>query len=421
MADGPTKRERASSPPKAGGDDRPQGETKGRGPGRNGRPASKEPYNFPKVSLEHCVRLALALEEANAGKPLPDTDMVKLAGYHKVTDWRYLDLIRAASMFGVLKSGGAAVSLTELGQDIVAPGSSGQRRSALSKAFESVALFKSVAEYYRAKPLPQQEYFANTLVREFKVSRERVGLFIDVYSASLAYVQSFGAAQGSPGGGEAAKPGGSVSIIPPQTGRENAAGNVDREFLESCFVLMPFGGWFDVYYKDVYAPAIKAAGMEPVRADDLFQSGSVMEQVWREIDDAKVLLAELTGRNANVFYELGCAHVRVKPVVLVTGSLDDVPFDLRHLRVVQYDIHDPEWAERARASLTLHLQKAKSEPARSIPSPFRELSRVWQSSQMDSAEDEQVAGRRAVQMGATIVEPKLSSNRSEVKENGSSV
>jgi len=92
--------------------------------------------------------------------------------------------------------------------------------------------------------------------------------------------------------------------------------------------------WFDRYFKDIYIPATKEAGLEPIRADEIFTTGSVIEQIWEQITKAKVLVAELTGKNPNVFYELGLAHASRKPVVLIAGALDDIPFDLRHLRTV---------------------------------------------------------------------------------------
>ena len=51
---------------------------------------------------------------------------------------------------------------------------------------------------------------------------------------------------------------------------------------------------------------------------------------------ARVVVADLTGRNPNVFYELGIAHQQVKPVIQLAQRLADVPFDVRHLRTVIY-------------------------------------------------------------------------------------
>ena len=144
-----------------------------------------------------------------------------------------------------------------------------------------------------------------------------------------------------------------------------------REFLDTCFVLMPFGEWFDRYYVEIYVPALKDAGFEPVRADSLFTSGSVMEQICDQIQKSKVLLAELTGKNPNVFYEMGVAHALQKPVVFVSGNIDDVPFDVRHLRVVIYDVREPKWDEKLRKQITAYIKNARLDPIKSIPQPFR--------------------------------------------------
>jgi hypothetical protein len=144
-----------------------------------------------------------------------------------------------------------------------------------------------------------------------------------------------------------------------------------RGFLDTCFVMMPFGEWYDRYYQDIYVSAIRDAGFEPVRADELFSTGSVVEQIWEQIEKSKVLLAELTDKNANVFYEPGLAHAARKPVVFTSGRVDDVPFDLRHLRVIVYDIREPQWADKLQRQITDYLRNSAEDPARSIPHPFR--------------------------------------------------
>lgn len=162
-------------------------------------------------------------------------------------------------------------------------------------------------------------------------------------------------------------------VVDPAVGSSEKREEGVREFLDTCFVMMPFGQWNDIYYREVYIPAIKEAGFEPVRGDEIFSSGSVVEQIWEQIDKAKVLLADLTGKNPNVFYELGLSHAARKPVVFTSGSLDDVPFDLRHLRVIIYDVREPNWNLKLKASITTYLKSAKTDPDRSIPQPFRDM------------------------------------------------
>jgi formylglycine-generating enzyme required for sulfatase activity len=105
---------------------------------------------------------------------------------------------------------------------------------------------------------------------------------------------------------------------------------------------MPFEDAFD----DVYERGIKP-GFQPgwlpvdselycIRADELFQPGDIMCQVCQNIQGARFVVADMTDRNPNVFYELGLAHAFAKTVILVTQDLEDVPFDLRPMRIIEY-------------------------------------------------------------------------------------
>jgi hypothetical protein len=76
---------------------------------------------------------------------------------------------------------------------------------------------------------------------------------------------------------------------------------------------MPFGGQFDVYYELIYRPAVAEVGLRPIRADSLFGSRAIIQDIWALTKTAAVILADLTTRNPNVFYELGLAHALGKP------------------------------------------------------------------------------------------------------------
>ena len=58
--------------------------------------------------------------------------------------------------------------------------------------------------------------------------------------------------------------------------------------------------------------------------------------------------------------------------MFTSANLDDVPFDLRHLRVIIYDVNDPHWGDKLKTNLTAYLRNAKSDPTKSIPQPFRQ-------------------------------------------------
>lgn len=103
-----------------------------------------------------------------------------------------------------------------------------------------------------------------------------------------------------------------------------------------AFVIMPFSKDFDDIYK---LGIIEAAGLCDVKAErldeQLFSEG-MMERTYRQIDIADIIIADLSTRNANVFYELGYAHAKEKLCILLTKHTNDIPFDLKHRQHVVY-------------------------------------------------------------------------------------
>ncbi len=103
-----------------------------------------------------------------------------------------------------------------------------------------------------------------------------------------------------------------------------------------AFVLMPFSSEFD----DVYKLGIKAAADEcdvvAERVDEQSFSESILERIYRQIKNADFIIADMTGQNPNVFYEVGYAHANDKLCTLLTRTSDDIPFDLKHHRHIVY-------------------------------------------------------------------------------------
>jgi hypothetical protein len=111
-----------------------------------------------------------------------------------------------------------------------------------------------------------------------------------------------------------------------------------------CFVLMPFKPEFDRIYKDVLQPAIKDTGLKPLRADDIFSPTPIVEEVWSHIAKSKLIIADVTDKNPNVFYELGLAHTIGIPVIIITQNKEDVPFDIAYIRYLTYKDNESGWS-----------------------------------------------------------------------------
>lgn len=148
---------------------------------------------------------------------------------------------------------------------------------------------------------------------------------------------------------------------------------VTRNPKDICFVIMPFGGWLDDYYKAIYKPAIEAVGLDPHRADDLFRPSTIVNDIWTYTRRAKLLVADLTGKNPNVFYELGIAHALAKPVVMIAESMEDIPFDLRALRIIIYDKNAPEWGALLRSKIESAITEVLQAPVAAVLPAFLEV------------------------------------------------
>ncbi len=89
-------------------------------------------------------------------------------------------------------------------------------------------------------------------------------------------------------------------------------------------------------------------GFEVSRADNINNQQSILHDIVGAIVESDIIVADLTGSNANVFYELGVAHTFNKPVILLTQDINDVPFDLCPYRLLIYSTHFAQ-TERAQA------------------------------------------------------------------------
>jgi hypothetical protein len=103
-----------------------------------------------------------------------------------------------------------------------------------------------------------------------------------------------------------------------------------------CFVIMPFSKEFTDLYEDHIKPLVNNLGFSSLRGDELFGTGIIIDDIWEHINRANFLIADVTGRSPNVFYELGLAHAIGKDVIILTRTMDDVPFDTKHIRHIVY-------------------------------------------------------------------------------------
>lgn len=141
--------------------------------------------------------------------------------------------------------------------------------------------------------------------------------------------------------------------VRPRRQRPNVFDIPEHENIEHTLssVMMPFDADFKTVY-DSIRQAANGVGLRCRRVDNIWENPAIIQDVVALIDRSRVVVCDCTGRNPNVFYEIGIAHTLGREVILITQNEQDIPFDLRHLRYICY-LNNTE----GRADLTEALQE----------------------------------------------------------------
>ena len=129
--------------------------------------------------------------------------------------------------------------------------------------------------------------------------------------------------------------------------------------MPTCFVMQPFDGAdFDARYREVYAPAIAAAGLQPYRVDEDPQVSIPIDDIERGIRQSQICLAEITLDNPNVWFELGFAIACNKEVVLICSNARTTkfPFDVQHRTIIKYATGTPSDFEALKTKITNKIE-----------------------------------------------------------------
>lgn len=153
-----------------------------------------------------------------------------------------------------------------------------------------------------------------------------------------------------------------------------------------CFVIMPFGNkrvdaerarkfdsiysqWIKPTVESIQIPSLPNERIECHRADKIARPGEIISHVIESLVESDIVIADLSERNPNVFYELGVRHAMNNNTILIADDLDDIPFDLRALRTVVYR-YEPESMLALKSSIEKAISEIVQEPDR-IDNPVR--------------------------------------------------
>lgn len=323
---------------------------------------------YPKDSLIACSRIPQGILDQNAGEACTDREAAAFA--HIGWTGQIAVEISSAIKYGLLeRPSPGKVKPTDLARKIIRPQDPKDRLNGLREAVLKAPVISDVYTKYRGEHLPDDEFLYHALEDSFNVPREQVDEFIKVFFQTLKDAELLEESSGKWRVLDVTTPSDASTEIGEQQIKKLSKG-ISVAADDTCFVVMPFADPIGGYYTSIYEPAIEKAKLKANRADaDIYGVGKIVDQIWSGINSARVLVAELTGRNANVLYELGLAHALRKPVVLVCSNLDDVPFDLRHVRVIYYDMRDPFWGAKLIEKVAENILSALQKPEEAILFP----------------------------------------------------
>ncbi|MBN1348478.1 response regulator [candidate division KSB1 bacterium] len=154
-----------------------------------------------------------------------------------------------------------------------------------------------------------------------------------------------------------------------------------KEKRKTCFVIMPFSAtpsctkqqWLDIF-KNLIKPAVEESGYEYecIRSEPLV--GNIIENMLDKLNRADIVIADLTDKNPNVFYELGVRHALRNLTILIAQNVDDVPFDLRPYATQIYDWKTTDGRHNFKEQIKLTIKLLEENPNEAV-SPVRKYLR----------------------------------------------
>jgi len=334
--------------------------------GRASRSIEASRAKFPRHTMEKALRTPRAILDQNAGRACTDAEAARFVGVGLHGPYRVE--ISSAIKYGFLeRPENGKVQPSALAKQILRPQQPTDALEGYRQAVLNAPDISEVYKHYRGENLPDDVFLQNAVVEKYKIPSEMFGEFKQVFIDALNTAELLAKhgdkirvldVSGEPGVDTTSQPSDRIKKL-------GKAANVNAS--DTCFVMQPFAAPLGEYYEKIYKPAIEKAGLTPIRADaDIFGTGKIIDQVFQGLVAAKVLVAELTSRNPNVFYELGVAHALEKPVVLVSAREEDVPFDLQHIRVIYYDVNDPFWGTKLMEKVAENILSAIQNPEEAV-------------------------------------------------------
>jgi hypothetical protein len=150
-----------------------------------------------------------------------------------------------------------------------------------------------------------------------------------------------------------------------------------------CSVISPIGvegsdrrEHADAVYEYIIRPAMEVCGIDAIRSDHLHEPGRISDHMFREIFGDDLCVAVLAFQNANVFYELALAQAAARPIIILLPRGEELPFDVKDLRCVQYDLKPKPLFERVYVNEIVEHVRSLERCGWKVENPFGQATPV---------------------------------------------
>lgn len=316
--------------------------------------------SFPPYSFEDALDIAHGIWECASGKKV--RRLTLFDHLNKAPDsGPSRAMITASSRYGLTTGGYQAdyIELTDLGAKATNP--DGNLAEKLSAQFElsinRQEFFKCLYDQFKDIKLPSTNVMTDYLIDQ-GLTKDEGNQCVNVFLNNCKYLnllQVLAGAERILNYDYWLEKVGCTNSVAAENVRKTLESNISIEEKDSlsentvgkrefCFYIAPIGEdgseirqHSDLFLNQIVEPALREFNLEVIRADSINQAGMITSQIINHIRNAKLVVADLSFHNPNVFYELAFRHTLNLPTIHIIRKSDSIPFDLNDFRTITID------------------------------------------------------------------------------------
>ena len=316
--------------------------------------------SFPASTFEEPLEFAAAVYRIGSGQPVKRLTLFDQLGKSPESG-ASRQLIINAGRYGLTKGGVQAdnIELTPEGQKAVDEQINARERARtrVALAITGIEPFQKLYEKFSGNKLPAHAVLIDA-AKDVAIDAEHAAEAVDTFVVNLRFVGLLRTLSGAERiipvdmllGDLPASPAVNPSIMLSSSLARPATNLITSEnaqFESTCFYIAPIGDegsearkHSDLFLGSIVEPALEPFQLKVIRADDIDKPGIITRQIIDYIMRSRLVIADLSFHNPNVFYELALRHAIKLPIVQIIRVSDRVPFDVNQMRTIQIDTTD---------------------------------------------------------------------------------